>query len=103
MSDLRLLSFPLPPYFEQRRIVAEVERRLSVIDELEMQVEANLKRAERLREAILKRAFEGNENPGMRDRIHRRAITPAAYPRTTGRLPRPRSPPGARLLLQAPG
>ncbi len=63
MSDLRLLSFPLPPYFEQRRIVAEVERRLSVIDELEMQVEANLKRAERLREAILKRAFEGKLVP----------------------------------------
>jgi len=37
--------------------------RLSVIDELEMQVEANLKRAERLRQAILKRAFEGKMVP----------------------------------------
>jgi len=34
-----------------------------VIDELEMQVEANLKRAERLRQAILKRAFEGKMVP----------------------------------------
>jgi type I restriction enzyme S subunit len=34
-----------------------------VIDELEMQVEANLKRAERLRQAILKRAFEGKLVP----------------------------------------
>ncbi len=34
-----------------------------MIDELEMQVEANLKRAERLRQAILKRAFEGKLVP----------------------------------------
>ena len=33
------------------------------IDELELQVEANLKRAERLRKAILKRAFEGRLVP----------------------------------------
>jgi type I restriction enzyme S subunit len=57
------VSIPLPPVSEQGRIVAEVERRLSVIDELEMQVEANLKRAERLRQAILKRAFEGKMVP----------------------------------------
>ena len=48
---------------EQRRIVAEVERHLSVIDELEALVEGNLKRAERLRQAILKRAFEGKLVP----------------------------------------
>jgi type I restriction enzyme S subunit len=44
-------------------MVTEVERRLSVIDELGMQVEANLKRAGRLRQAILKRAFEGKLVP----------------------------------------
>jgi type I restriction enzyme S subunit len=53
----------LAPLAEQCRIVAEVERRLSVIDELEMQVDANLKRADRLRQAILKRAFEGKLVP----------------------------------------
>jgi len=58
-----MVEFPLPPGKEQPRIVAEAERRLSVIDELEMQVEANLKRAERLRQAILKRAFEGKLVP----------------------------------------
>jgi len=58
-----MVEFPLPPGKEQSRIVAEVERRLSVIDELEMQVQANLKRAERLRQAILKRAFEGKLVP----------------------------------------
>jgi type I restriction enzyme S subunit len=54
---------PLPPLAEQRCIVAEVQRCLSVVDELEMQLEANLKRAERLRQAILKRAFEGKLVP----------------------------------------
>jgi type I restriction enzyme S subunit len=53
----------IPPIDEQRLIVSELERRLSVIDELAMQVEANLKRAERLRQAILKRAFEGKLVP----------------------------------------
>jgi len=57
------LAIPLPPFAEQQRIVTEVERRLSVIDELEMQVGANLRRAERLRQAVLKRAFEGKLVP----------------------------------------
>lgn len=43
--------------------MSEVERRLSVLNELGMQIEANLKRAERLRQAILKRAFEGKLVP----------------------------------------
>ncbi len=62
-TKLQAFVFPLPPWAEQQRIVAEVERRLSVIDELDMQVETNLKRGERLRQAILKRAFEGKLVP----------------------------------------
>ena len=60
---IKQIRIPLPPLSEMGRISAEVERRLSVIDELEIQVEANLKRAERLRQAILKRAFEGKLVP----------------------------------------
>jgi type I restriction enzyme S subunit len=45
------------------RIVTEAERRLSIIDELEAQVGADQKRAERLRQAILKCAFEGRLAP----------------------------------------
>lgn len=62
-KSVALLAVALPPMAEQQRIVAEVERRLSVVDELEAAVAANLKRAERLRQAILKRAFEGRLVP----------------------------------------
>jgi len=62
-SKLQSLRIPLAPQAEQHRIVAEVERTLSVIEELEALVAANLKRAERLRQSILKRAFEGKLVP----------------------------------------
>jgi len=58
-SQLVEFTFPLPPLAEQQRIVAEVERRLSVVEELEGAVGANLQRAGRLRQAILQRAFAG--------------------------------------------
>jgi len=48
---------------KQEQIVAEVERRLSVISALEAAVEANLKRAERLRQSILREAFAGRLVP----------------------------------------
>ncbi|MDD3608979.1 MAG: restriction endonuclease subunit S [Halothiobacillaceae bacterium] len=58
-SKFEALGVPLPPLSEQHRIVAEVERRLSLLRETEAQVDANLKRAERLRQSILSRAFSG--------------------------------------------
>lgn len=54
---LKSIIFPLPPCAEQTRIVAEVERRLSVVEELEATVAANLQRASRLRQSVLQRAF----------------------------------------------
>jgi type I restriction enzyme S subunit len=53
------ILIPLPPLEEQRRIVAEVERRLSVARQVEGSVEAALVRASRLRQAVLRSAFEG--------------------------------------------
>jgi len=57
------LLLPLPPLEEQAYIVAEVDRRLSEADRLEATLQANLKRAERLRQAILKKAFSGELVP----------------------------------------
>jgi type I restriction enzyme S subunit len=58
-EDIKSLEIPLPPLDEQRRIVAEVERRLSVVGEVEAAVGAGLVRARRLRQAVLRSAFEG--------------------------------------------
>jgi hypothetical protein len=56
---------PLPPLAEQGRIAAEVERRLSVVEELEAVVSANLQRATRFRQCILQKAFTGDlRKPG---------------------------------------
>ncbi|MCB0166000.1 MAG: restriction endonuclease subunit S [Anaerolineae bacterium] len=59
IATLKETPIPLPPLAEQQRIVAEVERRLSVVEGVEATLAANLKRAERLRQSILKQAFEG--------------------------------------------
>jgi type I restriction enzyme S subunit len=59
LGILKTLPIALPPLAEQTRIVAEVERRLSVVEELESVVTANLQRATRLRQSILQKAFTG--------------------------------------------
>ena len=58
-QEIKAISIPLPLLEEQRRIVAEVERRLSVARQVENAVELALARASRLRQAVLKSAFEG--------------------------------------------
>ena len=62
-SRVQEIFLPLPPLSEQERIVAEVERRLSVVQQAEATVEASLARAERLRQSILKQAFSGRLVP----------------------------------------
>jgi len=51
---------PVPPMDEQHRIVAEVDRRLSIVREVEAEVEANLKRGHVLRQGILSAGFSGS-------------------------------------------
>ena len=56
---LESIFVPLPPLAEQHRIVAEADRRLSLVRMAEAQVSANLARAQRLRQSILQAAFSG--------------------------------------------
>lgn len=62
-SDIANLGISVPPVAEQQQVVSEVERRFSAADEVERSVDAGLKQAERLRQSILKRAFEGKLVP----------------------------------------
>ena len=59
LEDVRAAVVALPPLAEQGRIVAEVDRRLSMVDELEALTETNQQRATRLRQSVLQRAFSG--------------------------------------------
>jgi type I restriction enzyme S subunit len=63
LTVLEGLAIPLPPLSEQERIVNELECKLSLVSGLENAIGANLIRSERLRQAILKRAFEGKLVP----------------------------------------
>lgn len=53
------IEFPIPPLAEQERIVYEVERRLTIVEQLKSVASVNLRRATRLRQSILERAFSG--------------------------------------------
>lgn len=59
MEAVTKVPITLAPFAEQQHIVAEVERRLSGIKALVSAVEANLTRADRLRQSILSQAFSG--------------------------------------------
>ncbi len=57
------MVFPLPPVEEQNRIADILDQNLSIIEKIEQSVETNIERASRLRQSILKHAFEGNLVP----------------------------------------
>jgi len=59
----RRMPVTFPPLAEQARIVAEVERQLSDAEALGSSIDAQLARADRLRQSILKRSFEGKLVP----------------------------------------
>ena len=103
-------TIALPPLVEQRRIVTEVERRLSVIQQSEVSVKASLKRVERLRQSILRQAFSGHLVPQDPDdesasvlleriRAEREAAAAAAPTRRKTRRRRSKSASDGQLSL----
>ena len=62
-EDVKQTAIPLPPTSEQARILASVKQQLSVNAKAEDEVEIAVGRADRLRQSILKRAFEGKLVP----------------------------------------
>jgi type I restriction enzyme, S subunit len=63
VGNSRLLPIPLPPLLEQQQIVSLVEERLSQIDSAAKAIDLELIRAYRLRQSILKQAFDGKLVP----------------------------------------
>jgi len=64
---LSAFPVPIPPIEEQFELIREIENRLTVYDAIESQVDMNLKRADRLRQSILKKAFSGRLVPSNQD------------------------------------
>ncbi len=63
MGILRRFPVPVPPADEQQEIVKLLDEKLSQIESAELAIEHNLRRAARLRQSILKQAFEGKLVP----------------------------------------
>jgi len=66
LGILRSMEIPLPPKSEVEFICDAVERQKSVIQQTDRTLSENIKRAKRLRQSILKHAFEGKlvrQNP----------------------------------------
>jgi type I restriction enzyme S subunit len=57
--DIKKFDLFIPPLMEQDRIVEEIERCFSVASEVEETAINSLRQSEKLRQGILKRAFEG--------------------------------------------
>ncbi|HMN05914.1 MAG TPA: restriction endonuclease subunit S [Flavobacteriales bacterium] len=58
-SRFKVLDFILPSMADQLKIVSEVEHRFDRVGELESSLDTQLWQASRLRQSVLKRAFEG--------------------------------------------
>lgn len=59
LERFRTVHFPFTHINEQKRIVQEIESRLSVADKMEETITQSLLQAEALKQSILKKAFEG--------------------------------------------
>lgn len=92
--DIKTMPIPLPPQAEQHRLVAEVERLWSVAGQIESTVQKKVLNCTRLKQSILKWAFEGklvdqdpNDEPAvvLLDRIRAERQAKGKIPRGSGR------------------
>ena len=63
VSEIKKIPRYLPSLPEQQHIVEEIEKRFAVADELEKAVNEGLEKADKLKQSILKKAFEGKLAP----------------------------------------
>jgi type I restriction enzyme S subunit len=63
VSRLNTVEFPIPPLDEQRRILDEVDQRLSAVAHLEQELRVQHERGVALRSSILSAAFSGELVP----------------------------------------
>ncbi len=63
LTNIRSLEIPLPSLPEQKEIVRILESQFAVIEQNEREIDAALKRADALRQSILKKAFSGQLVP----------------------------------------
>ena len=96
-TKLAAMPIPLPPLEEQRRIVQEVEERLSRIDAMRASIERAQRRSAALRAAILERGFRGELVP--QDPSDEPAEALLARIRADRATATPVKVPGARLRL----
>ena len=94
MTKLKRLPVPLPPLAEQERIIDELERLLSVVSTTETTIQNEKRRSVRLRQAVLKWAFEGklvdqdpNDEPAEKllERIRAERASAAPAKKSCGR------------------
>ena len=62
-ENIRAVTLPVPPRYIQDAVVAETDRRISLIDAAERAVEVNLLKATQLRRSLLHSAFAGQLVP----------------------------------------
>jgi type I restriction enzyme S subunit len=70
LTKLSEFPVPVPALYEQQIITAEVEKLLSIAEEIKIAIEINLNRGERLRQSILKKAFSGGLCPRITPLSH---------------------------------
>jgi len=57
LTDIKAYIFPFPPTAEQTRVVAEAERRPTIVEEMRFVANLEVQRASPIRPAILNNAF----------------------------------------------